>query len=315
MQAQVEKVFLDDPAHTEDSVELNGVTICYRDSGPKDAPPIVLIMGLAGQLSSWPPEFIASLLDAGNRVITFDNREIGLSSLPEKTDNSKRKPPSAPRAFLRYKLGFTVASDYSLYDSANDTCELIRHLKLEKPVLLGVSMGGMIAQLVAAKHPELISRLILLMTSDNHPRLPTPSAKTLWRITGSGVKGEHQEAVIKRGLAFWNTVASPDYPASERRIVARIAKDYQRSFRPKSILRQMIAIQATGSIREESKSIKVQTLILHGLADKLVHPKAARLIHSNIEGSELKLIKGWGHDVPLGLIPEIVEHVQKFIET
>ncbi|WP_416396410.1 alpha/beta fold hydrolase [Allohahella sp. A8] len=298
-----------DSNYTEDFADLEHVRLCYRDSGPRDAPPILLIMGLGCQLTTWPPEFVNGLLALGYRVIRFDNREMGLSSLADNPGPMQ----SPPAGFLRYKLGLKVTSDYTLHDLAEDTRQLIEHLKLEKPIVLGVSMGGMVAQILAAKHPEMISKLILLMSSDNHPRLPTPSVKTLWRITGGGIQGDHQEAAINRGLAFWNTVSSPGYPSSERRIISRIARDYQRSYRPKSIIRQMVAINATGSIRHESASIELPTLILHGLADKLVHPKAGRQLHRNIKGSKLELIKGWGHDVPVGLVPEILNHIDNFI--
>ncbi|GAA3961588.1 alpha/beta hydrolase [Allohahella marinimesophila] len=298
-----------DSDYTEDFADLEHVRLCYRDSGPKDAPPILLIMGLGCQLTTWPPEFVNGLLALGYRVIRFDNRELGLSSL---ADNPGRSH-SPPAGFLRYKLGLKVTSDYTLHDLAEDTRQLIKYLELDKPIVLGVSMGGMVAQILAAKHSDLISKLILLMSSDNHPRLPAPSVKTLWRITGGGIQGDHQEAAINRGLAFWNTVSSPGYPSTKRRIISRIARDYQRSYRPKSIIRQMVAIQATGSIRPESESIALPTLIMHGLADKLVHPKAGRQLHRNIKGSKLELIKGWGHDVPVGLVPEILNHIDNFV--
>jgi pimeloyl-ACP methyl ester carboxylesterase len=294
---------------TEKFFEADGVTLCYEDLGDPGAEPLLLIMGLASQLTAWPPEFLEPLLAAGYRVIRFDNRDIGHSS---EVDCRVRISP--PVAFVRSKIGLKVDAAYTLQDMACDARALLTSLNIRDAHVLGISMGGMIAQLIAAD-PELsVASLTLMMTSDNHPKLPMPDINTLWRLNGSGIRGHDLEAALKRGVAFWDCVASPAYPTPHDRVLQRIARDYQRSYRPAGIVRQMRAIMATGSIEEWSRRVKAPTLILHGADDPLVKIQAAHRLKENIPHAKLDIIHGWGHDLPLPLLPKlahkVIDHLQ-----
>ncbi len=294
----------------EKFAELNQVTICYEELGDPQGPPILLIMGLAAQLTAWPAEFLQPLVDEGYRVIRLDNRDIGHSSeLPQKY---KMAPPVA---FIRSKFGIPIEAGYNLQDMAQDCLGLLDHLNIADAHIAGVSMGGMIAQLIAAMAPERAKSLVLMMTSNNHPRLPMPDLNTLWRINGSGIRGHDQEAALKRGLAFWETVQSPGFPTPRERILQRIARDYQRSYRPSGITRQMRAIMATGSIEKYTRLITAPTLILHGADDPLVKPKAAHWLKDNIPHAVLDILPGWGHDLPLPLMPKITHKIIEHIKT
>lgn len=294
---------------TEQFCKVNDISLCYEQLGDPNAEPVVLIMGLASQMTAWPPEFLDPLLQAGYRIIRFDNRDIGHSS-----EVDCRVKISPPMAFVRTKIGLKVDAAYTLHDMASDGKGLLQLLDLTKAHLVGISMGGMIAQLIAADPEMKLASLTLMMTSDNHPKLPMPDINTLWRLNGSGVRGHDLEAALKRGTAFWDCVASPAFPTPQDRITQRIARDYQRSYRPQGIMRQMRSIMATGSIEKWSRKIDVPTLILHGADDPLVKIQAAHRLQNNIAHAKLDIIPGWGHDLPLPLLPrlahQIIEHLQ-----
>jgi len=178
-------------------VNVNGISLCYEDLGYPQNPAIILIMGLACQMTSWPPTLIAYLLKAGFRVVLFDNRDIGLS-----TEMQVEKKVNMPANFLRYKLGMAVRSSYDLNDMAEDTRGLMDRLGIASAHIVGVSMGGMIAQILAIRHPARVKSMTLLMSSDNSPRNPAPNPRVLWCMNGGGVKGHHIEAARARSMAL-----------------------------------------------------------------------------------------------------------------
>jgi pimeloyl-ACP methyl ester carboxylesterase len=294
----------------EQYVSSGKLSLCYEVIGESDAIPIVLLMGLACQMTAWPPEFIEPLVAAGRRVVRMDNRDIGKSS---EVPVALKGP--VPLAFARFKLGLPVSAAYRLQDLATDTLRVLDAQGIARAHFIGVSMGGMIAQILAASAPERVRSLSLMMTSDNSPRLPMPDMATLWKMNGGGIKGHDREAALQRGVAFWKTVASPAYHTPEERVVQRITRDYLRSYRPAGIVRQMRAVLATGSIEKYSRAIKAPTLILHGAADPLVRPQAARRLADIIPGAHLEIIPGWGHDLPLPLCARlahrIIEHMTR----
>lgn len=288
----------------EQFCEVNGVTLCFEELGDPQGEPLLLIMGLASQMTAWPPEFLEPFVEAGYRVIRFDNRDIGRSS--EFDSQFKLSPPMA---FVGKKMGLKVDSAYTLHDMAADAKAFIKHLDLANPNVLGISMGGMIAQLIAADAEVGTHTLTLMMTSDNHPKLPMPDLNTLWRLNGSGIRGHDLEAALKRGTAFWECVGSPAYPTPKDRITQRIARDFQRSYRPQGIMRQMRSIMATGSLEKWCRKINAPTLILHGSDDPLVKIKAAHRLKDNIPHATLNVIPGWGHDLPLTLMPKFAHKI------
>ncbi|MFE8073309.1 alpha/beta hydrolase [Marinobacteraceae bacterium S3BR75-40.1] len=286
----------------EGKVEANGLTLHYEERGRPDGEPLVLVMGLGAQMTLWPEPLLDRYVAAGFRVIRFDNRDIGLSSeIRERLEG----PP--PVAMLRYKLGWSVLAPYRLEDMADDLGALMTALGVESAHLVGASMGGMISQIFAAREPQRVRSLTLIMTSTNSPRLPMPHPRVIWGLNGGGIKGHHEDAAVARGVAFWRTIQSPAYPRDEDELAQRIRNDYRRSYRPAGILRQMRAIMATGSLEDYSRRIEVPTRILHGTADPLVKPPAARQLRKLIRHSEVCWFRGMGHDLPEALFDPIVE--------
>ncbi|WP_232465392.1 alpha/beta fold hydrolase [Oleiphilus messinensis] len=280
----------------------SGIRICYQDLGPEEGPVLLLIMGLACQMTAWPPALVDEFLAKGYRVVLFDNRDIGLSS-----EIKAKLKLSPPVAFMQYKMGLSVEAPYSLYDMADDVVGLLDLLAIKSAHAVGISMGGMITQILAARHPERIQSASILMSSDNHPRRnPGPELKALWVMNGSGVKGHHLEAAKARSLAFWRVVQSPGFAVSEADIELSFERNYHRSYRPAGILRQMRAIMATGALSHLHRYINTPVLIIHGDADPLVRPACGKRLHERISGSRMEMIQGLGHDLPGGVLPKLV---------
>lgn len=286
----------------EGKVEANGLTLHYEERGNPDGEPLVLVMGLAAQMTLWPEPLLDAYAEAGFRVIRFDNRDIGLSS-----EISEPLEGAPHMAMLRYKLGWSVMAPYRLEDMADDLGGLMDALGVESAHLVGVSMGGMISQIFSASAPHRVRSLTLIMTSTNSPGLPMPNPKVIWGLNGGGIKGHHEEAAVARSVAFWKTIQSPRYPREEDELAESIRENYRRSYRPKGILRQMRAIMATGSLVDYTQRIVVPTRIIHGTEDPLVKPAAARQLRKLIRHSEVCWFKGMGHDLPEPLFEDFVE--------
>ncbi len=284
------------------------VAIHYLDlkgRGSADQPVILLVMGLACQLTAWPASLVKGLREAGFRVILFDNRDIGLSS-----EMSARLAGPAPLAFARYKLGMAVPAPYNLFDMAHDAVNVLDHLHVAQAHVVGVSMGGMIAQILSAEYPERIHSATLVMTSDNHPRNPAPDFRVLWHMNGGGIKGHHLEAAMARAMNFWRAVQSPDFPSSEAERQAQFHASYHRSYRPAGILRQMRAIMSTGHLRALHSRIHLPVQVVHGTADPLVKLACGENLARRIANSKLITLQGMGHDLPDPLMPDMVQLIQ-----
>jgi len=297
------------PFPAERRISANGLEFHVEERGDPSGEPLLLVMGLGAQMTLWPEPLLEQLTEAGFRVIRFDNRDIGLSS--------EIKAPlggSPSMAMARFRLGLSIEAPYTLHHMAQDLEGLMDALALESAHLMGVSMGGMISQLVAARSPGRVRSLTLVMTSSNSPRLPMPRLPVVWGLNGSGIKGHHEDAAVARSLALWRHLQSPAWPVSQEELEERIRRDYRRSYRPKGILRQMRAILATGSLVAASRRIQAPTRIVHGTADPLVRPAAARELRSLIPNSELSWFAGMGHDLPEPIFPEMVEQVRQLAE-
>lgn len=285
------------------TVDHQGVSIHYQDQGSPSDPPIFLIMGLGAQLTLWPEPLVNELIDAGYRVIRLDNRDIGLSG---NADRGARIP--LPRAMITARLGRKPVASYTLYHMVGDCIAVADHLKISSAHWVGASMGGMIVQLLAAFFPHRTASLTSIMSTTNDPRLPLPRADILMHMAGIGVKQGHDlDTVVERGVAFWHKISSPAYPFEEGLIRERLARDYQRSYRPAGFIRQTQAILATGGFAHHLKRISAPTQIIHGKDDPLVRVKAGMASAKAIPGAQLEIIKGMGHDLPLALMPQIAE--------
>lgn len=286
----------------ERCVQANGVDICFEEQGPVDGEPLVLIMGLAAQMTLWPQALLDEYIRGGFRVIRFDNRDIGRSS---EVDKPLQGGPLG--AMLGFRTGRKVLAPYTLHDMGKDVAGLIDALGLESAHIVGASMGGMIAQLLAADCPEKVRTLTLIMTSPNTPSLPIPDLALIWELGGRRVRGESEEKAVAKSMKLWEAIQSPTYPRQPEELKMRIQADYRRSYRPMGVLRQMRAILATGDLASASRTIKAPTHIIHGEDDRLVKPAAARSLARLIPYSDLTVLQGMAHDLPEPLLPKIAD--------
>ena len=284
---------------SETKVNLaNGIELHVEIGGKETDPTILLIMGLGAQLLFWPDFFCKTLIDQGFRVIRYDNRDIGLSS---KVKN-KGKRLNTIKMMGRFSLGLpNQGAPYNLYDMAEDAALLIDYLKLEHVNVIGASMGGMIAQILAAKYPEKVDKLSLLFTSNNQPFLPPPYPKQLFSLIGKPESSD-ENGIINHSLKVFKVIGSPGY-VNPIETIQTAKKLYERSYYPAGVLQQFLAILCTGSLLHLDKQIKQPTLVVHGSNDRLLPPGHGRAVAKAIHGAKFELIEGMGHDIPPHFIP------------
>lgn len=270
--------------------------------GPPDGEPLLLIMGLGLQLTSWPPELVQGLADAGYRVIRYDHRDIGLS-----TPFDHLGPPRLAAAFWRHALHLPLQAPYELADLADDAAALLRGLGLPAAQVVGISMGGMVAQHLARRHPDRVRGLNLWMSSPGGRDLPRPRADVMRLFLTR--PGQHEQQAY--GERFFRTIGSPAYPPDSARLRERVALNLARSFRPQATARQMIAIAADGDRRPWLRELQRPVQVLHGLADPLLPVAHGRALARALPQAELLELPGWGHDLPAALVPELVRSVQR----
>jgi pimeloyl-ACP methyl ester carboxylesterase len=286
------------------SAPANGIDIFYDEIGDPKAPALLLIMGLATQMIGWPEAFCGRLADRGFRVIRFDNRDIGLST---KIENAPKVDVAA--AFMRALAGKPVEAPYTLDDMANDAVGLLDALGIAKAHLVGASMGGMIAQTVAAKYPGRTRSLTSIMSSSGDPKLPQGKPAAMASLTATRPPHSDREASIRFGMDIYRVIGSPGYPTPEPELRAKIERAFDRSYYPAGVARQFIAIMASGSRVDLLKTLELPTLVLHGADDPLVPVEAGKDTARHVPGAILKIIPGWGHDIPTELIPTLVEAI------
>ncbi|NUS45114.1 MAG: alpha/beta hydrolase [Mycobacteriaceae bacterium] len=280
------------PAVRGGVAEVGDVRLAYEDLGNPDDPAIVLIMGFACQLTAWPDEFCALLANAGYRVVRFDNRDIGLSTKIK----ARVGGALAPR-MLRYWAGRPSSVPYTLPDMAADTVGLLDCLGIESAHVVGASMGGMIAQILAAEHPRRVRSLGILFSSTNQPFLPPPDPRALAALIAKP-RGPGREQVVDMLVKSYQAISSPKYPEPEAVVRAQIAAGYDRSYHPAGVIRQLAAAMGTGSLLPYTRRITAPTVVLHGKSDPLIRPACGRAVARAIPNAEIHLISGWAHDLP-----------------
>lgn len=277
---------------------VNGLQLNYEMSGPAQGEPLLLVMGLGGQLIHWPDALCERLVGQGFRLIRFDNRDTGLSA-----DADRGQLINLPRDWLRARFGRPLSSNYTLHDMADDAMGLLDALDIRSAHLVGVSMGGMIAQIAASRHARRVRSLTSIMSSTNHPKLPPARFDVLWRMAGIGPRPRTREQVIRRSTAMLNRVGSPGFPTPSEYRRQLAGRAYDRAFRPRGVLRQTHAILSTGSFEDLLPGIVAPTQVVHGLADPLLRPACGRRSAQLIRNAKLELIPGMGHDLAPSLMP------------
>jgi pimeloyl-ACP methyl ester carboxylesterase len=257
----------------------------------------------------WPDELCATLAGAGHYVVRFDNRDVGLST---KLEQPRR--PKLVRAALAARLGFKVRAPYTLDDMARDTVGLLDALELPRAHVVGASMGGMIAQIVAARHPQRVDSLTLIMSTSGNPRLPQARLDLQLRLVRRPLAGD-RETLIRHSMDLWRAIGSPQFPAGDEVLRAKVERSYDRSSYRHGLARQTLAIIASGSRVPLLKRITAPTLVIHGAEDPLVPVAAGHDLAQHIPGARLSIIPGMGHDLPAPLLPTfsrlIVQHAKE----
>ncbi len=276
----------------------NGLRLAYEEFGDAKHPAVVLIMGLGTQMIAWPDAFCEQLVEHNLRVIRFDNRDIGLS---EQIQTNINVNPIAMLA--RQKLGLKVKAPYSLHDMASDAIGVLDALDIEKAHWVGASMGGMIAQICAAEHPDRSLSLTSIMSSSGSPDLPAAKPRVIWQLI-TRPSPDQEDAYLAHALKTWAMIGSPDYPASKDELTERILRTVRRAHSPKGFAHQMAAIVKTGDRRPLLRRINLPVSVIHGKQDVLVPVEAGQDTANNIHNAQLHLIEGMGHDLPKQLLPK-----------
>jgi len=280
-----------------------GIDIAYQRLGPPDAPVVLLIMGIAAQYIAWPDAFCHALVNRGLQVIRFDNRDVGLS-----THLTDAPPPDLPAALA----GDLSSVSYTLSDMAADAVGLLDVLGFEKAHVVGASMGGAIAQTMAIEHPDRVRSLTSMMSTTGNMQVGQPSPDAVREVFG-GPRAVTRDEVIQQMLRAFRAVGSPKYPTDEGEVAARVGRAYDRSYDPVGIARQAIATVASGDRTEHLRHLKVPTLVIHGLADRMCDASGGRATAEAIPGAELVLIEGMGHNLPPGLRSQLAERIAEFV--
>ena len=273
-----------------------GIALCYEQFGDPADPPILLIAGLGQQLHSWPVDFVEALAGRGYRVARFDNRDAGRS-----THMSYRAPH--PLAIVR---GGNHPRQYHLGDMARDTVGLLDALGYRDAHLVGISMGAMIAQTVAAHYPGRVRTLTSMMATTGAPRIGRPAPSTWWRMATRRPPRSRQEA-MDRAADMFRHIGSPGFPFDEQWVRQTAGVGWDRDPTSQGVARQLAGIFASGDRTAELRHIDVPTLVIHGDRDRMVHPTGGAATARVIAGARLHTIPGLGHDLPAGVRGQLVE--------
>jgi pimeloyl-ACP methyl ester carboxylesterase len=276
--------------------------IYYEDMGDPNDPAVLLIMGLGSQLLLWRDGFCEKLVAEGLRVIRYDNRDVGLSSKTPRPKTSAAMIPS----MLKFWLGIPGKADYRLEDMADDGAAILDHLGIDRAHIVGASMGGMIAQIFAARFQQRTRSLAVIFSSNNQAFLPPPHPKALFAVLRGPAPGSPIEVIADYSVKVWRIIGSPRYPAPEQRLRNDAIEAYERCYYPWGTARHFSAIIASGSLARYDKQITAPTVVLHGKADKLQRPFGGRVVARAIRGARLVMFDGMGHDLPEQLWDQII---------
>jgi proline iminopeptidase len=287
------------------TAQANGITIAYETSGNPLDPPVLLIMGLGMQLIAWPQDLVDGLVEQGYYVIRYDNRDVGLSSKLH-----QYKKPNLLWAYLKSLVGWKQAAPYTLNDMADDALGLLDAIGVSKAHLLGVSMGGMIAQLFAARFPGRTLSLTSIMSSSGRRGLPGPAPAARNALMRPAPDPRNRKEVVEHSMATFRLIGSPSFPIPERTLRASIERALERSVSADGIARQLVAIVASGDRTPLLRKIRCPSLVIHGAADPLVPVACGIDTAQSIPGARLHIIEGMGHDLP----PQLIERLLALLD-
>ena len=274
------------------------IDLCYETFGQPDAPPLLLVMGLSSQMILWREEFCEALAAHGFCVIRFDNRDVGRSTVLRHAH-----VPTRTQLMLRDQRG----AAYSLDDMARDAAGLLEHLGLGPAHVVGVSMGGMIAQLLAIHFPARVRSLVSIMSTTGNRRVGQAHPRMWFRLLRR--PAHDREGYLAEFVESFQAIGSPDYPADPTELRALAERCYERGVHPAGTARQLAAVLTAHDRTALLRELSVPATVIHGTADLLVTPSGGRATAEAIPGARLMLLPGMGHDLPRSLWPRIIEAI------
>jgi pimeloyl-ACP methyl ester carboxylesterase len=282
----------------EDFAKVGDIEICFETFGNPEDPAMLLVMGLGTQMVAWPEGFCRRLAGHGFFVIRYDNRDTGRS-----THLRGLRAPTVRQLLLRDKS----AAKYSLADMAADGIGVLDHLGIERAHVVGVSMGGMIAQTMAARHPDRVLSLASIMSNTGHRWKGTPGL----RIYPVFLRrpAPDREGAIESTVSVYRLIGSPGFPFDEAETRKSAELSYERGYNPAGAGRQLAAIIAAGDRTPELRGIGAPTVVIHGTKDRMVRPSGGRATAAAIPGARLVMIEGMGHDLPRGAWARMVDAI------
>ncbi len=278
--------------------KVNNIEIEYETIGNSSSKPLLLIAGLGSQLIAWSDEMCENLANSGFFVIRFDNRDVGLSTKFEDAGI-----PDMMEISAAYTRGEVPKIPYTLEDMADDAVGILDFLNIDKAHICGASMGGMIAQIIAYRHPSRVHSLTVIMSTTGNPELPPSKPEILMQFFAP-VPSEREayiDEMVKRDSLIYGIFTYNEEQARDYR-----TKEFDRSYYPDGIARQMAAMAVPGNIKPKISAIRTPTLVIHGSEDPFNHIEAGKEIASTISGAELMIMNGMGHSFPSDLISQII---------
>jgi proline iminopeptidase len=283
------------------SLNANGIRIAFDTAGDPKAVPLLLISGLGLQLTAWPDEFVEGLVELGFYVIRFDNRDTGLSTKFEHAGT-----PSLGLAWLKSLVRWPIRPPYTLEDMADDAVGVLSALGVARAHVVGVSMGGMIGQLLTARFPTRVLSLTSIMSSSGRRGLPGPTPEVRRAMTRRPGADAGIDAMIDQSVRLLQAIASPAYPTPEKQLRRRVARALRRNCCPGGVARQVLAVAASGDRSAQLRTIAAPTLVIHGAADPMVPPACGEDTAQAIPNARLEIIEGMGHDLPAQLLERLL---------
>jgi pimeloyl-ACP methyl ester carboxylesterase len=286
----------------EERCTVGDVELCYEQFGHDQDPVALLIMGLGTQMLAWREEFCERLAARGLRVVRFDNRDNGRSTI------LRHIPPPTARQLITREL----TPGYTLEDMADDAVGLLDHLGAGPAHLVGASMGGMIAQTIAIRHPDRVASLTSIMSTTGARNVGQPALR-LYPILLRRAPRE-REAYIEFVSRMATAIGSPGFPHDDDEVRAVAARAHDRGIHPAGTGRQLAAVIAASDRTPDLRRLDVPALVIHGLADRLVRPTGGRATAAAIPGARLEEIRGMGHDLPQAVWPQVVDGIARLAE-
>lgn len=278
------------------------VELCYQTFGSCQDEPLLLVMGLGGPMTWWPAGWCEALAAQGFFVIRYDNRDAGRSSSVSTARVSKAQ-------VVRAGVGLPTRAPYTMSDLAADGIGLLDHLDIDKAHVVGMSMGGMIVQTMAIEHPARVASMTSIMSTTGQRSVGWQHPSLLPRLLSK--RPTELEAYVETFVAMGRQIGSPGYPEDDEVARKRARETYERGLNAPGVLRQMLAILTQPNRTKDLGNVTQPTLVIHGLADKMVHVSGGRATSAAVPGSELLLIDGMGHDLPQPLWTQMVEAIRR----